>query len=98
MFAASEATEVVSALSSGWFLEHAWLIPRHSGDRFRIDHFVWQALTYEGQRNWRAIYARQFGAERRRGITMDCQSQRRSRRAIHYPGSPGVELVADRWH
>ena len=27
MFAASEVTEVVSALSSGWFLEHAWLIP-----------------------------------------------------------------------
>ncbi|TRZ73544.1 MAG: NADH-quinone oxidoreductase subunit L, partial [Actinobacteria bacterium] len=27
MFAASEVTEVVGALSSGWFLEHAWLIP-----------------------------------------------------------------------
>ena len=27
MFASSEATEVVAALSSGWFLEHAWLIP-----------------------------------------------------------------------
>ena len=27
MFAASEVTEVVSALSSGWFLEHAWLTP-----------------------------------------------------------------------
>ncbi len=27
MFASSEATEVVAALSSGWFLEHAWMIP-----------------------------------------------------------------------
>ena len=27
MFAASEVTEVLGALSSGWFLEHAWLIP-----------------------------------------------------------------------
>ncbi len=27
MFAASEVSEVVGALSSGWFLEHAWLIP-----------------------------------------------------------------------
>ena len=27
MFAASEVTEAAVALSSGWFLEHAWLIP-----------------------------------------------------------------------